>query len=537
MKYVDYTGEVLDNRYRILKLLGMGGMGAVYLGEHVVIGKKVAVKFLHAEFVGDSEVVKRFYREAQAAAAVHHKNIIDVADVGVSAANEPYLVMEYLEGESLAAMLERTGPIGLSAACAILEPVLSALQAAHDRGIVHRDLKPENIFLAYEKDGAPAVKLIDFGISKFTASGHSKMTGTGMMLGTPAYMSPEQIRGPREVDHRTDIYAVGVVLYQMLTGKLPFPEEFYNALVYSVMTADPVPPKKAYADFPDEVEALLLRLLSKSADNRPQSANDLLEEIRALSDYENRYEELTRYSSGLAMRGFAGGSLGSSIDKAGGATPQEVLSEMAGKSTPSDWSKTSLRETRHNRYLWGAVAAAAVVIVFLVIGIAKLRNRMPETVVPLKPAPVSTTPPPLASKPPVTSESELKIPSASQATETVRLKVAGAPSDAMITYAGMRMLRSEFSVTKSDVVAELAIRAAGYKDFFVGVVPDRDQDIVVKMEPASTNLKSRHVDGHSASKKGASGAKSDHKTNDGVPTDGGKIIKSGKTKLTESFDD
>ena len=213
----EYEGSVLNNKYRLIRLLGKGGMGAVYLGQHIIIGKSVAVKFLHAEFAAKKEVVKRFYREAQAAAAIGHDNIIDVLDVGISDTGEPYLVMEYLEGESLAALIQRKGVLDLSCACGIMEPVLQALFAAHSKGIVHRDLKPENIFLAHRPGGVPKIKLIDFGISKVTQAGSGeKLTQTGSVMGTPAYMSPEQARGSSDLDHRADIYSTGVILYEML---------------------------------------------------------------------------------------------------------------------------------------------------------------------------------------------------------------------------------------------------------------------------------------------------------------------------------
>jgi serine/threonine protein kinase len=186
---------LLDGRYRIDRLLGEGGMGAVYLASHVGLGRQVAIKFLHADLISREDVVGRFYREAQAAAAIRHKNIIEVFDVGMSAKGEPFLVMEYLEGESLAGLLKRVGPLSLGAACAVMEPVLQALQAAHRKGIVHRDLKPDNIFLAYQQGEPPVVKIIDFGISKFTQGELDKWrTKTGSVMGTPAYMSPEQAR-------------------------------------------------------------------------------------------------------------------------------------------------------------------------------------------------------------------------------------------------------------------------------------------------------------------------------------------------------
>jgi eukaryotic-like serine/threonine-protein kinase len=161
--------QILNNRYRVESLIGKGGMGSVYRGTHVAIGRRVAIKFLHTEYAENEKIVIRFFREAQAAAAIEHKNIIEVLDVGVSENNEPYIVMEYLEGESLAEMLKRTGPVDASTACGILEPVLLALNAAYKKGIVHRDLKPDNIFLVRDVElNSISVKLIDFGVSKFT---------------------------------------------------------------------------------------------------------------------------------------------------------------------------------------------------------------------------------------------------------------------------------------------------------------------------------------------------------------------------------
>ena len=248
----------LDERYRIVRLLGEGGMGAVYLAEHVGLGKQVAVKVLHAEFTNRDDAIARFRREAQVAAALRHKNIIEVFDVGVSARGEPYLVMEYLEGESLRGLMARSKRIDLGAACAIIEPVLLALQAAHRKGIVHRDLKPDNVFLAYEPGEPMLVKLIDFGISKFASADPDRWrTQTGMVLGTPNYMSPEQARGAANVDQRTDLYAVGTILYELLTGDLPYTGQSFTEFFARLLTEEPRSPRALYADLPAEVEPLL----------------------------------------------------------------------------------------------------------------------------------------------------------------------------------------------------------------------------------------------------------------------------------------
>jgi serine/threonine-protein kinase len=233
-------GALLDGRYRIVRLLGEGGMGSVYLASHVGLGRDVAIKFLHADLASRDEMVGRFHREAQAAAAIRHKNIIEVFDVGMSPQGEPFLVMEYLEGESLAGLLKRAGPLNLGAACAVMEPTLQALQAAHRKGIIHRDLKPDNIFLAHQQGEPPVVKIIDFGISKFTQCALDKWrTKTGSILGTPAYMSPEQARGSAGLDHRTDIYSMGTIFFEMLTGALPFAGNNFAEYLSAMLIEDP----------------------------------------------------------------------------------------------------------------------------------------------------------------------------------------------------------------------------------------------------------------------------------------------------------
>jgi serine/threonine-protein kinase len=233
-------GALLDGRYRIVRLLGEGGMGSVYLASHVGLGRDVAIKFLHADLASRDEMVGRFHREAQAAAAIRHKNIIEVFDVGMSPQGEPFLVMEYLEGESLAGLLKRAGPLNLGAACAVMEPTLQALQAAHRKGIIHRDLKPDNIFLAHQQGEPPVVKIIDFGISKFTQGEIDKWrTKTGSILGTPAYMSPEQARGSAGLDHRTDIYSMGTIFFEMLTGALPFAGNNFAEYLSAMLIEDP----------------------------------------------------------------------------------------------------------------------------------------------------------------------------------------------------------------------------------------------------------------------------------------------------------
>lgn len=337
----DVEDPLLDKRYRIIRLLGEGGMGEVFLAEHVVLRKQVAVKLLRAEFANREDVVKRFYREAQAAASVGHKNIIEVFDVGVSAHNEPYLVMEYLEGESLRDLLRRTGPMNLAAACAVIEPTLLALQAAHCKGIIHRDLKPENIFLVHGSHEPPVVKLIDFGISKIVSGEPDQWrTQTGFVMGTPAYMSPEQARGASNLDGRTDLFSIGTILFEMLTGGLPFAGSNFNEFFANLLTAEPREPQSVFDKFPMEAASLLRKAIQKDPSQRFQTATEMLDALKTLTEYERRDECLRLLSITLGERRFAAGDLGAPLPNVGGpgeAKPptSEVLPEQNIGAQPS----------------------------------------------------------------------------------------------------------------------------------------------------------------------------------------------------------
>ena len=373
---------LLDGRYRIVRLLGEGGMGAVYLASHVGLGRDVAIKFLHAEFISREDIVGRFRREAQAAAAIRHKNIIEVFDVGVSPQGEPFLVMEYLEGESLAGLLKRVGPLSLAAACAVMEPALQALQAAHRKGIVHRDLKPDNIFLAYQEGEPPVVKIIDFGISKFTQGDPDKWrTRTGAVMGTPAYMSPEQARGSAGLDHRTDLYSMGTILFEMLTGALPYAGTNFAEYLSAMLVDEPRAPQSVYADFPVEAEPLVRKALAKNPDQRFQNAAEMLEALTMLPSYDAGKERLSLLASTLEVRGFAAGDLGQALSKSSKLTSD--------KATPSRLRSASTALTRAGAWRW---VVALGVLAVLVAGMAVWLRK--PTKAPLPSPPVTSQPVP-----------------------------------------------------------------------------------------------------------------------------------------------
>ncbi|MFH1434077.1 MAG: serine/threonine-protein kinase [Pseudomonadota bacterium] len=278
-------GHILDGKYSIESLLGEGGMGAVFVARHTVIGRRVAIKVLHPHFAGDHEVVARFVREAKATVIIAHENIIEVTDVGRTDEGYPYLVMQLLEGETLAQRLDKEGKLSCDEARSICVQILSALGVAHAKGIVHRDLKPENIFLTTISGKRDFVKILDFGISKFIESVQgvqAGMTRTGSILGTPHYMAPEQARGEK-VDHRIDIYAVGVMLYQMTTGRLPYDAPNTNALLLKIMIAEAVPPRKICPEIPRDMDAVILKSTARSPDERFFSAPEFLAHLERCS--------------------------------------------------------------------------------------------------------------------------------------------------------------------------------------------------------------------------------------------------------------
>jgi eukaryotic-like serine/threonine-protein kinase len=255
------------NNFQITALLGEGGMGAVYEARHPVIDRRVAIKVLKRELARDRELVARFVNEAKAASSIRHPGIIEVLDVGELDDGIPYLTMQLLEGESLRRRLSRIRRFGVEHALAIVAQAASALTAAHRQGIVHRDLKPDNLYLVPDA-AAPyrdLVKVLDFGIAKLRPefAGPLVRTQTGSILGTPAYMSPEQCRGMTEIDHRSDVYSLGIILYEMLCGELPFFSERQGDLLIRQATEPPRPPRALNSLIPPAVNRAILRALEK----------------------------------------------------------------------------------------------------------------------------------------------------------------------------------------------------------------------------------------------------------------------------------
>ncbi|MGE0398044.1 MAG: serine/threonine protein kinase, partial [Kofleriaceae bacterium] len=278
---VDLVGKTVDGRYHVIELIGEGGMGKVYLAEHVEIGKRVALKVLHPSYSRMPDLVERFRREARAASKIGHPNIVDVTDSGTTSDGSVYFVMEYLEGVELGSVIEREGAIDIARALKISSQICRALAAAHAQGIVHRDLKPENVFLITRDGAADVVKVLDFGIAKTTeaeAARERRLTSPGMAMGTPEYMAPEQAAG-RPADARCDVYALGAIMYEMTTGTPPYSGDNFMEILTKKATQDPPPPNTVRHEIPSQVSDLVQAAMARNPDHRPQTMETLEYEL------------------------------------------------------------------------------------------------------------------------------------------------------------------------------------------------------------------------------------------------------------------
>ncbi|MBW2459650.1 MAG: protein kinase, partial [Deltaproteobacteria bacterium] len=274
------SGEIIEGKYRIVKLIGEGGMGAVYEGENTRIKRRVAIKVLHAQVAEKADVVQRFEREAQAAGRIGSEHIVEVLDLGNLPSGERFMVMEFMDGQDLTARIRAKKRLTPHESVPILHEVLEGLFAAHAAGIFHRDLKPDNIYLLKSKAGrSDFVKILDFGVSKFSAiEDNMAETRAGAVMGTPYYMSPEQAKGGT-IDARSDLYAIGVVLYQMTTGRVPFNAGSFNELLFKIALETPEPVDKVVPDLPQSFASIISKAMSRAPADRFQTAREFQEAL------------------------------------------------------------------------------------------------------------------------------------------------------------------------------------------------------------------------------------------------------------------
>jgi serine/threonine protein kinase len=413
------VGKIIAGRYQLLRRIGKGGMGLVYEADHLGIGKRVAVKLLLDKYTDDEEVVARFQREARTASAIGDDHIVEVFDAGVTEDGRSYLVMELLLGHSLAEIAEATGPMPAVRAVPIVRQVLRGLDAAHAKGIVHRDMKPENVFVVQKPDRPDYAKIMDFGISKFMQLSESKvrLTATGAVIGTPVYMAPEQALGVGEIDARVDLYAVGVMLYELLAGRPPFQAPTYIALVTQHLHTPPPPLALARPDLPPRLIAAVHRALEKEPKDRFTSAAEMAAALPADSELANfdRIATLTGPTRvGPGSRVLGPDMTAASSPRGRAARAAATPGGAAMPSTTHGPALSPVNTARLKRWSW----MAAVVAVAAALGAAIV-------VIALRPTP---RPAPTAS---MASEQPAIVVAA-----TASLEVVSDPSGAAVTVDG-----------------------------------------------------------------------------------------------------
>jgi serine/threonine-protein kinase len=536
---------MLDDKYRIERLLATGGMGAVYLGTHIKLRKRVAIKVLNPQ-LSSAPMVERFHREAITASQIGHEGIAQVTDMGTSSEGEPFLVMEYLEGESLAKRLRESGPMSVEDACEMGCAILSPLSAAHNAGIVHRDLKPDNVFLVRQSRGE-MVKLLDFGISRAAGVEREfRLTNTGLVLGTPYYMSPEQARGESEITPAADLYAFGVILYEMLVGDVPIRAENYNQLMYRVTVGEFERPRERRPELPEDLERVVLHAMAQLPADRPASAVDLEDELLGFCRPVFRDHASGRLSSpGFLLKKIYSGSLDPAL-LSGATTPEKIpgdphpvpaetghdpmavadtenngyaaltsqsaLSESDSQAVPasasvSEFASTSedlnpptsevRRRRRAPRLLTGVVimVAGAAVAGAAVIALAR-HDGASVAVAPIPPPPTPSpttmttttlsTPISIARGAPATPSTQPTTDrdgsTEGPAPTTISLRLAVEPPGAVITLDGARVSAAELVVPKDAAAHRLRITAAGYLGYDEKIAFDESQRLVVQLK-------------------------------------------------------
>jgi serine/threonine-protein kinase len=469
--------------YRSISLLGEGGMGAVYLAEHPDIGRKVAIKVLRSEFSRDAQLLGRFMNEARAANAIRHPNIIEILDSGTTEQGMPYLVMELLEGEVLAGRLRRLGRLSLPNALEFAYQSASAVGAAHRKGIVHRDLKPDNLFVVPDEHD-PArerIKVLDFGIAKLQmrAVGDSVKTRTGTLMGTPVYMSPEQSMGTKEVDHRSDIYSLGVIIYEMICGKPPFFSEGFGELVHLHLNVPPPPPRTLLPSLPENVEALILKTLAKKPEDRYQSMAELQEAIKDVS------------AGAFAVRG------NSTPDFSGGTLPTAAFLPTPTTHLPRQSTTFSTNGERVNearavsrspgrlKLLVGVIATVAVVGGWV---LWSRQHTQAVVVVPDKaalPAPIPAPPPPTPRGPNVPKMVQISISSTPGGARVLRI------SDGQ----NLGTTPMTFEEPAGEGHLEVRLDKAGYESVgkTIALFADQREDVVLRPKPAPPKTPKKHT--------------------------------------------
>jgi eukaryotic-like serine/threonine-protein kinase len=471
--------------YQIESKLGQGAFGTVYKANHPLIGKVVAIKVLATKLSVDPEMVSRFIAEARAVNQIRHRNIIDIFSFGKLADGRQYYVMEYVDGEPLDALIDRVGNMSLADALPILRPIAKALDAAHAKGIAHRDLKAENVFLGTESDGSLNVKLLDFGIAKLMGSEEAlkHKTRTGAPIGTPYYMSPEQCRG-KDVDHRTDIYAFGVLVFKMLTGAYPFDADDYMSILMQQLNAEPPAPSTHLPDLPPTIDDVVLWLLAKDPAERPP---DLRTAVKALEHAATEAGiDIGRIPSDWDTQSTPSGKPYQTQPPPRrtslAATPMPATTTPPG-AAPATTISPAAAAKRSKAPLVGAIAGVLVVAAALVLFFAGKKDELapPNTGRPITESPAPAIAPSPSPTPAPPAPPPAPVP---EEPKTVIVTVAGVPdgTEVLIGSTVVGAAPGPVQLDRGASAVVLTFRADGYLPASKSVVPDADKPLDVTLK-------------------------------------------------------